>query len=481
MEKDRRVNWRAAGIYILAGVVCVMLSVPLFSHSIVLDEAYSIVFARGSLADIVRATAADVHPPLYYFLLWAVRVLFGESIVKYRIVTVFATYLNLFWLGASLIRRKWGNGTAVFYILWFGLTYCTFEKSMIIRMYPLGCLLVTAVVIYLFSLYESWRKKDYILSILLTIAAMYTHYFAVMAVFAAWAVLLACVCLKKRQYIWRVLGGGALIALGYLPWMGVVLSQTRKVTEGYWIPSFNWTNWFKAPALLMESSLTGCGYALYVLVFALLLCACLRRNRDALITALVFACTMLIGALLSVCVAPIWEERYLYVAWGVLALAVALVLGPDCSVFSRISRSAAVLLLCIVGAFSFITMYRGGLNNDMAREWTEFLEARVEAGDLIIADDDREHILVYQAYLPDNPVVMLREVVDMDDPEAGRFLEDAAERPIWYAVNYVMQVEGVSSMEDVCVRHGLSMQSEGRFAIQSKDIEVFRIQDIHGE
>lgn len=476
MEKDGRAKWSVFGIYILATAVCLAFSVPVFSHSIVLDEAYSIVFARGNLADIVRATAADVHPPLYYFLLWFVRVLFGESIVKYRIITALAAYLNLFWLGATLIRRKWGDGTAVFYILWFGLTYCTFEKSMIIRMYPLGCLLVTAVVIYLFSLYENWQKKDYILSILLTIAAMYTHYFAVMAVFAAWVILFAAVYLKKRQRVWQVLGGGVLIALGYLPWMGVVLSQTRKVTEGYWIPSFNWGNWFKAPALLMESSLTGCGYALHVLVFALLFMACLRRNRDALIAGLVFACTMLIGALLSVCVAPIWEERYLYVAWGVLALAMALVLGQRSSAFSWVSQGLAVLLFSVVGAFSFGTMYQSGLNTDTAREWTEFLEVYVEAGDLIIADDDREHILVYQAYLPDNQVVLLREVADMDDSKAALLFADAAERPVWYAVNYVMQAEGVSVMEDVCERYGLSMQSAGRFTIQAKDIEVFRVQ-----
>ncbi len=478
MLKGGKAKWSVFGIYILAGAVCLALSVPLFSHSIMLDESYSIVFARGSLAGIVRATAADVHPPLYYFLLWFVRVLFGESIVKYRIVTALASYLNLLWLGATLIRRKWGNGVAVFYILWFGLTYCTFEKSMIIRMYPLGCLLVTAVVIYLFSLYENWQKKDYILSILFTIAAMYTHYFAVMAVFAAWLVLFAAVCLKKRQRVWQVLGGGALIALGYLPWMGVVLSQTRKVTEGYWIPSFNWSNWFKAPALLMESSLAGCGYALYVLVFAILLMACLRRNRDAIIAGLVFAGTMLIGALLSVCVAPIWEERYLYVAWGVLALAMALTLGSRSSAFSPYAQGAAALLLVLVGVFSFDTMYHGGLNTDTAREWTEFLEAHVEAGDLVIADDDREHILVYQAYLPDNPVVLLRNITEMSDSDAAQLFADAAQRPVWYAVNYVMQAEGVSVMEDVCARYGLSMQSEGRFTIQAKDIEIFRLQSI---
>ena len=33
------------------------------------DEAYSVWLARMPLADVLRITAADVHPPLYYALL----------------------------------------------------------------------------------------------------------------------------------------------------------------------------------------------------------------------------------------------------------------------------------------------------------------------------------------------------------------------------------------------------------------------------
>lgn len=134
------------------------------------------------------------------------------------------------------------------------------------------------------------------------------------------------------------------------------------------------------------------------------------------------------------------------------------------------------MLLGVVGVFSFSTMYHGGLNTDTAREWTEFLETNVEAGDLIIADDDREHILVYQAYLPDNQVVLLRDVARMEDTEVKTLFAGASGRSVWYAVNYVMQAEGVSVMEDVCGQYGLDMQSAGRFTIQAKDIEIFRIQ-----
>jgi hypothetical protein len=457
-------------------MICLLISIPVFSKSIVLDEAYSIVFARGTVWEIIKSTAADVHPPLYYFMLRIVKLLFGESIVKYRIVTAFATYLNLIWLGATLIRKRWGESTAYFYILWFGLTYCTFEKTMIIRMYPLGAFLVTGAVIYLFSLYENWKKKDYIMSILFTIAAMYTHYYAVMAVFAAWLILLVVVCMKKRDKVKPVLGCGIVIAAGYIPWIGILLSQTRKVINGYWIPSFEWSNWFKAPALLMDSSLNGSGNVLYFLVFVIILTAFIRKKWDAIVCALIFAGTMLIAALLSVFVAPIWEERYLYVAWGVLSMAMAIVLGDRFSEYSAIVQWAATCFLCIAGFFSFTTMYQSELNNDTAALWVKFLEENVKKEDLIIADDNLEHILVYQAYLPDNEVVMASQVVGMDYEEAQKLFSDAADSNIWFVINYVMQTEGVDAISEVCERYDLNLSTMGRYTIQAKDLEIFSVQ-----
>lgn len=476
MEKNVRQKISVAGIYILTGIVCLLLSMPILSKSITLDEAYSIVLVRRSLSGMVQGTAADVHPPLYYFFLELCRWFTGESIVKYRIVTALATYVNLFWLGATLIRRRWGNRVSCFYILWFGLTYCTVERNVIIRMYPLASFLVTATVVFLFFLYENWKWKDYILSIVFTIAAMYTHYYAVMAVFVAWVILLALVCFKKREKLKLVIGGGVIIAIGYIPWMGALLYQTQKVATHYWIPAFDWSEWFQSPSTLVENELTGSGNALYLLVLVLVVMAFVRRNKDAIVCVSVFGGTMLIAALLSVSVASIWQARYMYVAWGVLALAIGLVLGDAFSEYSVITQGAAVCLLCIVGFFSFSTMYHSALMQDTSDEWVQFLKENVKENALVIADDTSDDRLILQSYLPDGEVVVARNAVKMDSEESQNLLSKAGDGNTWFVVNYAMQRVGLDVMSDWFAQYGLTLHSEGRYSIQAQDLEIFSVQ-----
>ena len=51
----------------------------LATESLWLDEAYSITIARLGPAHIVEMTAEDVHPPLYYFLLYGWISLWGST------------------------------------------------------------------------------------------------------------------------------------------------------------------------------------------------------------------------------------------------------------------------------------------------------------------------------------------------------------------------------------------------------------------
>jgi hypothetical protein len=340
----------------------------------------------------------------------------------------------------------------------------------------MGNLLVTAAVIHLFFLYENWRRRDYILSIVLTIAAMYTHYFAVMAVFAAWVILLVTVCVQKRDKIKQVIGGGIIIAIGYLPWMGALLHQTQKVSKSYWISSFDWAEWFRAPALLTETSMSGFGNVCYVLILVLAVTAFVRRKKDAVVCILVFAGTMLIGAFLSVFVAPIWQERYLYVAWGVLALALAIVLGEKRSEYSVLVQGFVVVFLCIMGALSISTIYQSGLNQDSSGEWAAFLRENVQDGDLVIADDQEYYRLVYQSYLPDNQIVLAEKLVDMDSEKIQSLFSQAGEDHIWFVIDYSMQREGLNVMTDWFAQRGFTLHSEGRYSIQAQNLEIFSVQ-----
>ncbi|MCB0241685.1 MAG: glycosyltransferase family 39 protein, partial [Anaerolineae bacterium] len=54
------------------------------------DEGYSVWFAHQPLAEMLRLTALDIHPPLYYALLGGWSQLFGLAPVALRLFSVAA-------------------------------------------------------------------------------------------------------------------------------------------------------------------------------------------------------------------------------------------------------------------------------------------------------------------------------------------------------------------------------------------------------
>lgn len=342
--------------YILALLICLFVSFPAVSNSIVLDEAYTLGLIRGSISEIIRGAASDVHPLLYYLILKLSDLFGSESLFKYRIVTAMGTYLNLLLVGATMVRKQWGCRVSVLYILWFGLTYGTLEKSTFVRMYSWGAFFVTSAAVLLYTYYKNNSSRNFLSGIVMTVAAMYTHYYAVITMFFVWLFLLAAVFIKKRKDTKYIFLGGFTVMIGYLPWLGAFASQSRRVAGSYWMTGFDWSEWRMVPAALMEtadSSYNGTGMVLYAFLIILLVLSLIKKRWDALLSVSVFVCTMITGAMLSVLVTPIWATRYMYLDWGLVSLFVAIVAGEVTSAFAKTAQGMLIIVLAIT-AMSFI-------------------------------------------------------------------------------------------------------------------------------
>jgi 4-amino-4-deoxy-L-arabinose transferase and related glycosyltransferases of PMT family len=72
------------------------------------DESFTWnIVTKNNFSGMLRATASDVHPPLYYALVMASMKIFGENIFVAKMVSVaggFATAV----LGITLVRKRWG-------------------------------------------------------------------------------------------------------------------------------------------------------------------------------------------------------------------------------------------------------------------------------------------------------------------------------------------------------------------------------------
>lgn len=468
-------------IYAVAVILGFITLIPVFSKSITLDEAYTVRLVECNISEIVSGSASDVHPPLYYLILKALSFILGDSLAALRFATGIATLLNLLVLGATFIRKQFGCRVSLFYMLWFGLSYFTLEKTTLVRMYSWGCFFATAAVLFLFLYIKSKKRTEYISAILFTLAAMYTHYYGVMTVFAAWFICLIYTVIKERKNILNIVFAGVLIVVGYLPWMKSFLSQSGRVADDYWIKVFDWKEWFLSPAQLMEGNFQGVGIILFVFGLVMLIYSIIKKNKVALVFWAVFYGTMLMGALLSVYVTPIWQVRYLYNAWGVYALGVACVLGKKKGYLGTASQIITVCFLLFAGYLSVNSLLQNEVIRNDAKEFILCVENNIQPGDCIIVDDAYEHYIIYEYYAPDTDVIMTERLnLNAEAQELTELIGKYEDNNVWFMINYVMPQVGVGGISEHLGEH-YCLENVGTYTIQYKIIDIYCVKEAADE
>lgn len=216
-------------------MAAVLRCVGIQSRSINYDDAFSFFLAQQSLADIVRGTAADTMPPLYYFLLhfwlqistelWWLRVL---SIL----LSLGAVGLTYTWVG-GLAGTKAGLLAAAF----TAVSPFQIYHAQDLRMYALLGTCQLGYFVFLGRLWQKGmpqiRKWDWAGLILFGTAAMYSHNLAIFGLAAANLFLLI---RREWKKLWALLGAQVVIGLLALPWLWLVPGQVEKIQRAFWTP-----------------------------------------------------------------------------------------------------------------------------------------------------------------------------------------------------------------------------------------------------
>jgi hypothetical protein len=183
-ERTFASSWRQRRPWmIVAALVVVGLAVRVvLMRSIWVDEAISIHQAHmslGGMLDNLRAT--DRHPPLHYLILWLVVRLFGDGELAVRGPSILASAALipvLFVTGRELFDRRTGlvaAGFATFapLIVWYG------QEA---RMYSLFMLLGAVALWAQVKVLRDGRNRYWVAYAGVTIALLYTHYFALIPI-----------------------------------------------------------------------------------------------------------------------------------------------------------------------------------------------------------------------------------------------------------------------------------------------------------
>lgn len=244
MSRDITFQRRGVELALLAAILFLALGLRLYrlnAQSLWNDEGTSVALAQRDLATIARHAAADIHPPLYYYLLHFWVSLAGTSEFAVRSLSALggaALVAGTYFLARRLFGAATGLPAALFSAVSPFQVYYSQETRMYIAVTLLGLLSMLAYKRLLDALAHARPALGWAaLYGLATLAALYTQYYAFALLlaqnigFVAWLLW----CRLKQYTLWgRVarlaLGWAALqgtILLCYLPWLALAWPSLR--------------------------------------------------------------------------------------------------------------------------------------------------------------------------------------------------------------------------------------------------------------
>lgn len=236
------------------------------------DENFTYLLARLPLEDLFRATAGDVHPPLWYLITWALYSVLPVLPAWAIRIPALVFSVVAFWLFGKLIivlqipKRVFWGALILMAIMPMQLWYA--QEG---RMYALLECLALAM------LYAGLMRR-WTLFTLCAVALVYTQNYGMIYCAVIGFVLIV---LDWRQAV-DVALAGVVTLLAYLPWMVVIYSQMGDITGRYWIVSSGAGailgaiyKQFWASAMLKPGIISS-----YVLTFVVLICGVLVLLRE---------------------------------------------------------------------------------------------------------------------------------------------------------------------------------------------------------
>ena len=329
------------------------------------DETYTISMLHGPMSDFYAKFKNDLHPPLYYLGLRLYTGLFGLSATSLRAFSVLGVLATLL-LGYFAGQRVFGKQGALYLCLLLISVPMLAVYSHQARMYSWAAFSITGVFIYSCLFIRTGTTRDLILLLIFTVAAMYIHYYSMIAAFMAnLFVFLQLVLTKKKKWVNHLLSL-LVAAILFLPWLSMFIVQVKRVQSAFWAPEVSlqtilscftipfteqfWTTGY-------SKSLTILMYTLIVLTIILSFTKSFSEYRLVLwLSLFIFIGTLIIAMIISLFSQPILYSRYVAVIVTMLIIPVAILLTVIKIKWLKIFLIPVIMFLGIrisVSAFAF--------------------------------------------------------------------------------------------------------------------------------
>lgn len=352
------------GLGVFAGISLFTIT----KSSIWFDEAFGAYLIRFDFWEIARYTAADVHPPFYYWLLKIWGMLFGANELTLRSMSVFFGAIAIFF-GYLLMKRLFNRNVALYSLLFMVLAPMFIRYSQEMRMYTLVTAIALAATYVLTIAIESKSRKPWLIYGILVSLGMWTHYFSALIwlshwLWRAWVIRRTQSKQKARRAFFSkewVVAHSVAVGL-FLPWLPALAYQVLTVQiSGFWIPPVSpitlpnfLTNVFYYQDQNTVNSWQTLLLFVILIVFIALAIRLYRTQKEAerqkymLIFAIAFVPVLLLFVLSMPPLRSSFTDRYLVTA----ALGMSLFIGVTLALGSQFMRRnwQKGLALLVIGA-----------------------------------------------------------------------------------------------------------------------------------
>lgn len=225
----------AALLLAVSAIVGIALRVhSIWSPRLWSDELFNFSLSQGSWITLLKRAALDMaHPPLFYALLKLWIYFVGSSMAWLRAFTValsIVAFVPFIVLGRSLRLsvREMALASAMMAVNSYLIIYSYF-----LRPYSLLLLLTLCSHICFIKFLrrgQSGDRRSLLLSVVVNILLVYTHYFGWL-VFAAqffWVAIL------ERSHLRWMMKVAGLLLLSYLPWVAIIVYTSIRVSYTLW-------------------------------------------------------------------------------------------------------------------------------------------------------------------------------------------------------------------------------------------------------
>lgn len=351
----------------------------LSARSLTLDEGFSIFLARTSFDTFTHwLWRSEFNMALYYLLLrgW---LHLGSSEFAVRLLSVFfaaATVPVIYFLGI----RLFGRSAALTAALLFAVHPFDVALSQQARSYSLVIFLVALSSLCFLCLIENPSPANCVLYAFLSAAAIYSHFFAVLAILAQGLSLVW----LRRQIAWKaLLRSAALLILLLIP-IAMYLLHVQRAPVG-WVPKANLR---QALDVLYSLSLTKGRCLAYVAMWAIAFW-CGSRPGEQQAWPYRFAMSWLLAPLAITGVAgfvqPLWVPRFL----AICIPAAVLLAAAGIVQLARWSRVAGAIVLLVIVFYSGSAIRFYDRHPEFNVDWRgaiSYLLPRLQPGDQLAMD-----------------------------------------------------------------------------------------------